>query len=230
MGAKEAAAQRAVMDVQDGMTIGIGTGSTSAFAIQALAERISREGLKIRAVPTSERSREMAQSLGIVLVDLSDEKVGELDLMIDGADEVDERLNLIKGGGGALLREKIVAAASRELIIICDDSKCKRQLGAFPLPVAVVPFGYAATHRRLERLGAIAELRSGSDGKPYVTDDSCFIYDLHMRQIPDPAGLEQQIRSIVGVVEVGLFVQMATRVIVGYSDGHVELRERGAAA
>lgn len=226
MDAKEVAARRAVQYVQSGMTIGIGTGSTAAYAITALGERVHNEGLQIRAVPTSVASREMAEALGIPLVDLS--AVGELDLTIDGADEVDQNLNLIKGGGGALLREKIVASASRELIIICDDSKLKPFLGAHPLPVAVVPFGCKVTHRRLSRLAADLTLRmnAANPKEPFVTDDQLYILDLDMERIEDVVQCEADIRRIVGVAEVGLFTHMAARVIVGYADGHVEEKGR----
>ncbi len=219
---KEAAARRAVQSVQSGMTIGIGTGTTSAYAIQALGERVLREGLQIRAVPTSVRSREMAQSLNIPIISLSD--VEGLDLTIDGADEVDASLNLIKGGGGALLREKIVASASRELIIICDPAKIKPLLGAHPLPVAVVPFGHETTRRRLLQFTPNVTLRLDASGpaRPFVTDDQLYIYDLEMPPINDPPALEAALRRIVGVAEVGLFTHMAARVIVGYPDGHTQ--------
>jgi ribose 5-phosphate isomerase A len=224
--AKDVAARSAVQYVQSGMTMGIGTGSTSAYAITALGERIKRENLQIRAVPTSVGSREMAEALGIPLVDLSD--VGHLDLTIDGADEVDRDLNLIKGGGGALVREKIVASASRELIIICDDSKIKSHLGTHPLPVAVVPYGYEATHRRLRQFTPDITLRmnAANPTQPFVTDDQLYIFDLDMKRIDDVAGCEADIRRIVGVVEVGLFTRMAARVIVGYADGHAEERRQ----
>ncbi len=203
------------------MTVGIGTGSTAAYAIAALGERVARERIHVRAVPTSVRSRELAEALHIPLVDLSE--VGELDLTIDGADEVDPALHLIKGGGGALLREKIVANASRERIIICDDSKLKPFLGAHPLPVAVVPFGYEATHRGLRRFCEQAVLRTGErPDEPFVTDDGCYIFDLHMGHILDPPLLEQHLKHLIGVVEVGLFIGMTTRLVVGFADGHTE--------
>lgn len=219
---KEVAARKAVQYVKSGMTMGIGTGSTSEQAILALGERIKTEGLSIRAVPTSDHSRELAESLGIALVDF--QQVQQLDLTIDGADEVDGNLNLIKGGGGALLREKIVASASRELIIICDDSKIKPLLGAHPLPVAVVPFGCEATRRRLLELTDTVILRTlASDSSaPFVTDDQLYIFDLQMGPIENPAALEAALRRIVGVVEVGLFTHMASRVVVGFEDGHTE--------
>lgn len=221
MEAKEAVGRAAVRYVEDGMTIGIGTGSTAAFFIQALGERIQREALRVSAVPTSTRSRELAQTLNIPLVDLSD--VGELDVTIDGADEVDSALHLIKGGGGALVREKIVASASRQLIIICDESKCKPVLGGHPLPVAVLSFGYEATHRRLKRFCEEVVLRPGVEGsdRPYVTDDGLYLFDMHFHSIPDPSGLEQALKRIVGVVEVGLFIGLASRVIVGSAEGQI---------
>lgn len=221
--AKEAAARAAVIYVQDGMTLGIGTGSTAAFAIQALGERVQREGLRIKAVPTSVQSKEIAVGLGIPLIDLSD--IEQLDLTIDGADEVDPSMDLIKGGGGALLREKLVASASRELIIICDNSKIKSELGAHPLPVAVVPFGHETTLRRLRQHCDMVILRPAPDGNgPYITDDGCYIFDMHLDRIPDPTSLAKDLKQIVGVVEVGLFVGLTSRLVIGYPDGHTEER------
>lgn len=226
MNPKDAAARKAVQYVQPNTLIGIGTGSTSAFAIRALGERVQREGLKIVAVPTSEQSRVLAEQLGIPLADLSE--VGMLDLTFDGADEVDDDLNLIKGGGGALLREKIVASASRELVIIVDDSKVKPKLGSFPLPIAVVPFGHEATHRRLLEFTPNVNLRmdKADPSHPFVTDDHLYIYDMQMGQIDDPPALELAIRRIVGVAEVGLFIRMTSRLVIGYADGHTEEKMR----
>ncbi len=224
MDPKEVAARRAVQYIQSGMTIGIGTGSTSAFAISAIGERVRQEGLRLRAIPTSDHSREQAETLGIPLIGF--EQATALDLTIDGADEVDADLHLIKGGGGALLREKIVARASAQLIIICDDSKMKAKLGGHALPVAVVPFGHEATCRRLHAFTESVTLRPDSQdpSRPFLTDDHLFIYDLQMAPILDPPALESDIRGIVGVVEVGLFTHMASRVVVGYEDGHIEER------
>jgi ribose 5-phosphate isomerase A len=225
MDAKEAAARRAVEYVRSGMTLGLGTGSTTTYAIQALGERVRQEGLQVRGVPTSDRTRELAETLQIPLTDFSTESA--LDLTIDGADEVDPALNLIKGGGGALVREKLVASASRELIILCDDSKLKPVLGAFPLPVAVIPFAWETTRQRLLRLCASITLREdGAAGQPYSTDDGLYILDLHCGSIPDVPALAQAIKQTVGVAEVGLFVGLATRVVVGYADGHTEIRSR----
>ena len=219
---KDAAARKAVQYVQPNTIIGIGTGTTSAYAIRALGERVQREGLKIVAVPTSEQSRALAEQLGIPLADLSE--VGTLDLTFDGADEVDADLNLIKGGGGALMREKIVASASRELVIIVDDSKVKPKLGAFPLPIAVVPFGHEATHRRLLEFTPNVALRMDKTdpSQPFITDDHLYIYDMQMGHIDDPPSLEIAIRRIVGVAEVGLFIKMTSRLVIGYADGHTE--------
>ena len=219
---KDAAARKAVQYVQPNTIIGIGTGTTSAYAIQALGQRVKQENLQITAVPTSEQSRVLAEQLNIPLADLSE--VGTLDLTIDGADEVDADLNLIKGGGGALLREKIVASASRELIIIVDVGKVKPKLGSFPLPIAVVPFGHEATHRRLLEFTPNVALRmdKAAPSQPFVTDDHLYIYDMRLGQIDDPPALETALRRIVGVAEVGLFIHMTTRLVIGYADGHTE--------
>ncbi|HLK61387.1 MAG TPA: ribose-5-phosphate isomerase RpiA [Chthonomonadaceae bacterium] len=223
MDAKEAAARRAVAYVQDGMTIGIGSGSTATFAIRAIGERVQNEGLKVRGVPTSSKSRSLAEAMSIPEFELSESL--PIDLTIDGADEVDPSLHLIKGGGGALLREKLVASASKALLVICDESKLKPTLGAFPLPVAVVPFGWETTRRRLQRFGDTITLRRVSEnGDPFVSDDGLFILDLHLGKILDAAALEDNIKRTVGVVEVGLFVGLTSRVIVGYADGRTEER------
>jgi ribose 5-phosphate isomerase A len=220
--AKEVAARRAVEYVQDGMTLGLGTGSTATFAIQALGERIKQEGLHVRGVPTSSRSRELAEQFQIPLADLSD--VDGIDLTMDGADELDPAFNLIKGGGGALLREKLVAAASREVLIICDETKLHPALGAFPLPVAIVPFGWKSTLRRLQTYCQTLSLREAkaSPGQPYITDDGLYIVDMHLGAIRDPVALEKNLKRLTGVVEVGLFIGLATRVIVGYPEGRFE--------
>lgn len=221
--AKAVAARKAVEYVGDGMTLGLGSGSTAAHAIRAIGERMREEGLRVRGVPTSGRSRQLAAELGIPLIDLC--RLREIDLTIDGADEVDPALNLIKGGGGALLREKIVACASRELIIICDDSKLKPTLGACPLPVAIVPFGWQTTRERLLRFGGTITLRM-KDGEdtPFVSDDGLYILDMHLGRIGDVPALERNVKKVVGVVEVGLFVRLAARVVIGYADGHTEER------
>ena len=222
MDAKLVAAQRALELVQDGMTLGLGTGSTAVHFISGLGEKVRQLGWRVRGVPTSERSRLQAQQLGISIVDLAE--VRELDLAVDGADEVDRNLTLIKGGGGALLREKLVAAAARQFVVVCDSTKFKQTLGAFPLPVAIVPFGWAATAMRLERVGVETRLREkASPGEgPYVTDDGLFILDMRFGTIEDPVSLERDIKQTTGVVDVGLFVGMTSRLILGYEDGHTE--------
>lgn len=204
------------------MVLGLGSGSTAAHAIEALGERLRTEALKVRGVPTSRRSRELAVELNIPLVELDD--VRHIDLTIDGADEVNPALDLIKGGGGALVREKLVASASRALTIICDDSKLHAQLGAFPLPVAVFPFGWQSTRDRLQALCPNITLRVLKDSPEtaFCTDDGLYILDLHMETIADPATTERLLKHTVGVAEVGLFVGLATCVVVGFADGHVE--------
>jgi ribose 5-phosphate isomerase A len=215
---KRLAGERAIAYVKEGMAIGLGSGSTVYYAIQKLAERV-RAGLRVRCIPTSRRTEELALSLGLTLTDFSE--VAELDLVIDGADEVDPHCNLIKGGGGALLREKIVASAGKRVIIVVDETKLVERLGAFPLPVEVLPFGWEATLRRLERLGCRA-VRREEDGQPFLTDNGNYILDCHFGEIADPTRLEREIDLIPGVVESGLFLGLAERIIVGRAGGTVE--------
>ena len=221
MNAKEAAARAAVGLVKDGMALGLGTGTTAAYAVEALGERIKNEGLKIRGISTSESTTRQAIAMGITLTDFSADP--ELDMTIDGADEVDGSGCLIKGGGGALLREKIVASASHEMVVICDSSKMKQTLGAHALPVAVIPFGIETTLHQLSKIcGNLALRRSGS-GMPVITDDGLYLIDMQFTSIPSPSEMESRIRQVVGVVEVGLFVGIASRAVVGYDDGHTEI-------
>ncbi len=220
MDAKEVAARAALAYVEDGMKLGLGTGSTAAHFLRLLGKRVRDERLDVRGVPTSERSRMMAVEYGIPLCDLSE--VEGLDLGVDGADETDPDLNVIKGGGGALVREKLVASACKQFIIVCDSSKVKAQLGAFPVPVAVLPFGWTMTRRRLEKFGVEVTLRTLENGAPYRTDDGLYILDMHLGQIPNVPELAGELKAMVGVVEVGLFVGLATKVIAGYEDGHVQ--------
>lgn len=226
MDAKEVAARAALAYVQDGMKLGLGSGSTAAHFLRLLGERVKAERLKVIGVPTSERSRAIAREGGIPLGELAD--LGSLDLGVDGADETDPDLNIIKGGGGALAREKLVAAACREFIIVCDSSKIKTHLGAFPVPVAVLPFAWQTTQRRLETLGSEAILRMTESGSPYLTDDGLYILDIHFGQIANAPETARVMKAMVGVVEVGLFIGMATKVIAGYEDGHVQEFDRGA--
>lgn len=215
MDKKRIAGERAADYVEPGMTIGLGTGSTVYWTIRKLGERV-KEGLVIRGVPTSERTRELAAELGIPLVPLADAE--PLDLTIDGADEIDHRMNLIKGGGGALFREKMVASASRRLIIVADDSKRVAQLGAFLLPVEVVPFAWEVTARRVARLGCEPRLRQAEHGT-YLTDNGNFILDCNFGMIGSPAELNRELKSITGVVETGLFVGMADTAVIGTDQG-----------
>lgn len=222
---KRQAAEAAVAEVEDGMVLGLGTGSTAALAVEALAARV-RRGLRVVGVPTSERTAAQAASLGIPLAGLGDRP--RLDLTIDGADEVHTgTLDLIKGLGGALLREKIVAASGPRMVVIVDESKLVDRLGSrVRLPVEVVRFGWQATLERLRDAGADPVLRGGPDD-PYVTDGGDHIADCRFPGtapgapdgIPDPAALHARLKALVGVVETGLFIGMATRVIVGTPNG-----------
>jgi ribose 5-phosphate isomerase A len=215
---KRAAAEAAVELVQDGMVVGLGTGSTAAFAVEALARR-HRHGLRFVGIPTSERTAAQAAAAGIPLTSFGEHR--QIDLTIDGADEVERgTLNLIKGLGGALLREKIVAAASRRLAIIVDGAKLVDRLGTrAPVPVEVVAFGLEATGAALEGLGASARLRLSSAGEPFVTDSGNRILDCSFGPIADPARLEERIRRVVGVVESGLFIGRADPVFVADAAG-----------
>ena len=218
MEAKKAAAELAIEEIQDGMIVGLGTGSTAYWAIQGLGVRV-QNGLHIQAVATSVASENLAKELGIPLIPFAD--ISEIDVTIDGADEVDHAWHLIKGGGGALLREKIVAFSSKKLIVVVDESKVVERLGAFPLPVEVVKFGCELTMRKLRSLGCEPQVRV-ADHQPYVTDNGNYIIDCQFGSIPNPAELHQAINGIPGVVENGLFIGMASQVIVGYRDGSVE--------
>ena len=218
---KQIAARASLRYVEPGQVIGLGTGTTAAFVLHALAERV-RAGLAIRGVPTSVRTRELATELGIPLTTLDD--VPELDLTIDGADEIDDGLCLVKGGGGALLREKIVASASRQLVIVADASKRVAVLGTAPLPVEVVPFGQAVVARRIAALGASVELRRDARGEPFVTDEGHHLLDCRFGAIADPAALARTLSDLPGVVEHGLFVAMASHVLVATGSDVMELR------
>jgi ribose 5-phosphate isomerase A len=219
---KRLAAEKAVELVQDGMKVGLGTGSTAFFAIEAIG-RLVKDGYRILAVPTSVASERQARELGIPLATL--EEAGTLDITIDGADEVDGNLDLVKGMGGALLREKIVAYSTRMEVIVVDDSKIVSKLGTkFPLPVEVVPFSHGRTKTFMEELGCRAELRGG--GTPFITDNGNYIYHLHFeRGIKDPAELQNRLKEIPGVVETGLFLNMAKKVIVASESG-IRVMER----
>jgi ribose 5-phosphate isomerase A len=212
-GEKRLAAAKSLEYIEDGMLFGLGTGSTIAHLIPMLGERV-RAGLRIRAVPTSVRSSEAARAEGIEVIDDFDGSE-RIDLAIDGADEVDPNLQLTKGGGGALLREKIVAACADRFIVVADTKKLVETLGKFPLPVEVIKLGWASVARQLGDLGGAPERRAKADGSPYLTDEDNYILDCHFGSIADPRGLATKIDAIVGVVEHGLFVDMADLVIVG---------------
>ena len=216
---KRQAAQRSMAYVQDGMRVGLGTGSTAKYVVELLGERV-RAGLKIVAVPTSNASYELAKQHGVPLATFAE--VGELDVDIDGADEVGPGLGLIKGGGGALLHEKIVAAAAREFIVVVGEGKVVPMLGKFPLPVEVIPFAGALVELKLAKLGGSPVLRKKSQNsaaEPYLTDEGNWIFDCHFDLIPNPEKTASELRAIVGVVEHGLFLNMATRVIVADAQG-----------
>lgn len=204
---KEAAARASLDFIQDGQVVGLGTGSTAAYFIKLLAEKV-KNGLRIRGIPTSVRSLELAQSLGIPLTTL--DECQEIDVTVDGADEVDPQLRLIKGGGGAMLREKIVASATKQLVIVADASKQVQVLGKFPLPVEVIRFAQALLIKRIRELGADVQIRTGADGKPFVTDEHNHILDCRFGQIPDADGLARKLSDMPGVVEHGLFIGMAS--------------------
>jgi ribose 5-phosphate isomerase A len=219
---KRAAAARALDFVRPGMRIGLGTGSTARHFIELLAERV-RAGLPVIAVPTSEATRSDAERLNVPLTTL--DETPELDLTVDGADEIAPDLTLIKGGGGALLCEKIIATASARLVVIADESKWVPMLGRFPLPVEVVPFGLAATRRAVEAAVAAAGapgpalLRRTNNGHAFVTDQGHWVLDVALERIPDPGGLGDRLAAIPGVVEHGLFIGLAQTVILAGSEG-----------
>ncbi|MFV0474584.1 MAG: ribose-5-phosphate isomerase RpiA [Pikeienuella sp.] len=229
--AKFAAARRALDFVEPGMKLGLGTGSTAVHLVRLLAER---PGAKDHVcVPTSSRTAALAAECGLRVTTL--EEAGALDLAIDGADEFDPAMNLIKGGGGALLQEKIVAASAARMIVIADAGKAVATLGAFALPVEVVRFGWRSTMTRVERLLAAEDVDGRGirlrerDGAPFVTDEGHHILDLDLRRIGDPAGLSSRLNELTGVVETGLFIGLAEAAVVGSEDGTADLVKKGAA-
>ena len=219
--AKRAAGRAAADLVETGTKIGLGTGSTFVHVLQRLRERMDEEGLEVCGVPTSEGTANKARELGIPMTTL--DEVEGLDLAIDGADEVDEQRTLIKGGGGALVREKIVAAAAAEMVVIVSGNKMVDRVGTtFRLPVEVLAFGWRTVARAIDALNGAPELRT-NDGEPFVTDNGNYILDCNFGPIADPATLERQLNMLPGVLDNGLFVGMAGRVLVGESDGTVRL-------
>jgi ribose 5-phosphate isomerase A len=218
---KKAAARASLAFVRDGDIVGLGSGSTAEYAVRFLGGRV-QGGLKIRGIPTSQRTREIAESVGIPMTTL--EEFPEIDVTIDGADEIDPELQLIKGGGGALLREKIVASASKRMVVIADSSKRVQVLGKFPLPVEVIPMAEPLLFKKIAALGASVRPRRYANGNPLVTDEGHHILDCHFGQIPDPRALASQLDSLTGIVEHGLFVDMATVALIGKGDDVVEFR------
>jgi len=223
MNAKQAAARHAVSLIRSGMIVGMGSGSTVDCAIELFGQRVRDEGLQTRLVVASSRSEAACRKAGLTPETLC--AVERLDFLIDGADEFDPEFNLLKGGGGALVREKLLAVCAREFVVVADAAKATEALGAFPLPVAILPFGARHTVDRLARLCPNVSLRQDGE-QPLVTDDGLWVVDMRWGRIDDPRAVERDIRAQTGVVDVGLFLGLAHRVIVGYADGRTEEVER----
>lgn len=219
---KDILGKKAASLVEDGMLVGLGSGTTSHFFIQHLIKRC-HEGLNIRAVSSSFKSATQAKEGGIPIIDIN--QITHIDLTIDGADEIDPENRMIKGGGGALLREKIIAMSSEQMIIIVDESKLVSELGQFGLPIEILPFGVTMTIAKLEKLGYKGNIRKKSEDETYITDNGNYIYDIHIPDsFPEPEEDYQKINNIPGVIETGFFFNIATQVLVGYSDGNIHLR------
>ena len=224
---KYACALRASALVENGMKVGLGTGSTAYWLVYHLAERVRSEGLEFVGVPTSNKTREQAQAEGLKLISMDD--AGRLDITIDGADEFDQSMNLIKGGGGAHLQEKIVAFGSDRMVVIADETKKVNKLGKFPLPVEVLKFGSASSQKQIEAL-LIAQNYSDftvqmrmEKNKPFITDEGNYIFDLNLGEIQNPRKLCVDLNIIPGVVENGLFIDVCKAVVIGYSDGTAKI-------
>ena len=224
---KYACALRASALVENGMKVGLGTGSTAYWLVYHLAERVRSEGLEFVGVPTSNKTREQAQAEGLKLISMDD--AGKLDITIDGADEFDQSMNLIKGGGGAHLQEKIVAFGSDRMVVIADETKKVNKLGKFPLPVEVLKFGSASSQKQIEELLIAQNYRDFTvqmrmeKNKPFITDEGNYIFDLNLGEIQDPRKLCVDLNIIPGVVENGLFIDVCKAVIIGYSDGTAKI-------
>jgi ribose 5-phosphate isomerase A len=219
--AKESAGEAAANLIQNGMLVGLGTGSTANFFIKHLVRRY-HEGLKIQIVATSQLSHKLAEEGGIPLLDINE--LTELDLVVDGADEIDRKKRMIKGGGGALLREKIVATMAKEMVVIVDETKCVELLGAVPLPIEIAPFAYKATLKKFVQLGFTPKIRTTFKEHIYITANGNYIADLHFPfLLESPEVIDQMLLSIPGVIETGLFLNLAGRVILGHRDGTVTI-------
>jgi ribose 5-phosphate isomerase A len=218
---KEAAGRAAAKLVRDGDIVGLGTGSTAYFAVVAIGERV-KAGLKIVGIPTSVQTADLARSVGIPLTTL-DEHPG-IDITIDGADEVDPKLNLIKGGGGALTREKVIAMASKKMVVVADSGKVVPTLGKFPLPVEIIAFARTVIEKKIASLGATPKLRTKPDGSPFITDNGNQILDCSFGEIEDPAALARELSDTPGIVEHGLFIGIAKLALIGRGEGVEELR------
>ena len=223
---KKRAGEAAAGLVEDGMVVGLGTGSTATYAIQALGHRIATEGLRIVGIPTSERTVEQARNLHIPLTSFAEHS--EIDLTIDGADEIlPGPLYLIKGHGGALLREKIVASSSKRMVVVADGSKIVKTLGGLcSVPTEIVPFGWEATRKKLEKLNAHPVLRLGTDKKPYITDGGHYILDCAFGAMEDPKETAHHLDHVVGLVEHGLFLKFATEAVIASADGITILKKQ----
>ncbi len=219
MNPKQLAGEKAAEYIENGMIVGLGTGSTAYWAIQKIGSMV-KQGLQIKSVATSQQSETLARELEIPIVAFSD--IDHIDIDIDGADEVDAQLNLIKGGGGALLREKIIASNSRRFIVVADESKFVATLGKFPLPVEVVPFAWELSFRQLQQLG-VKPVRRKINGEIFMTDNGNYIADIALGSIPYPQELQQRLGLIPGVAENGLFLQMADTAVIAQTDGTVKI-------
>lgn len=217
---KQKAGAHAATLVTDGMTLGLGTGSTANHFIKAIAARM-KQGLRVTAVPTSERTRSLAKELGIPLTEFDD--VVSIDLAVDGADEISKQLNLIKGGGGAMLQEKMIAHTANRFVVMGDGSKMVEHLGRFPLPVEVVPYGWKQVQRKIEALGCEKAILRVRNEKTFVTDHEHFILDCHFHEILHPDELNAKLKSIPGVVETGLFLNLAKNAIICDQDGTIRI-------
>lgn len=216
--AKKLAAENAASLVHNGMTVGLGTGTTAYWAIKKIGERIADEGLQIKAVATSLQSEKLALECNIEIIPFAE--VDVIDITIDGADEADPALNLIKGGGGALLREKIIATNSKQMVVVADASKLVKHLGKFPLPVEVVPFAYELTIKKIAALKCLPVMRMNGK-EAYITDNGNYIFDCEFKEIQQPKILHDEINAIPGVVENGLFINIAAMLIAAYEDGKI---------